>query len=165
MKSRRSSPSGGLRQEPMKQPTKRIRAFAQPRKYNRYRLKVPVIFSWKDAQGIRQQGVGLTHVMSVTGAFIVATRPPPLNAKIKLKVYLPERSAARPQRIYGQGRVVRVEPAHGRHRAGFAVAVKPFVLRRGPAYQCSEPTAVADSENWIREPNDKQSAGSMAISS
>ena len=149
----------------MKQSARKIRATGERRKYNRYRLALPVIFSWKDARGILQKGVGLTHVISIRGAFIFATRPPRLNAKIKVKVYLPERSAARPQRIYGHGQVVRVEPAHGRHRAGFAVAVKPFVLRRGPAYQCSEMTAVADSENWIREPNDKQSAGSMAINS
>ena len=149
----------------MKQPAKRIRAIAQCRKYNRYRLEVPVIFSWKDAQGIRKQGVGQTHVISLRGAFILATRPPPLNAKIELKIYLPPRSADRAPRIYGQGRVVRVQPAHGRHRAGFAVAVKPFVLSRGPAYQCLEMTAVADSENWRREPNGEQSAGSMAINS
>jgi hypothetical protein len=149
----------------MKQPAKKIRATAERRKYNRYRLELPVIFSWKDARGILQKGVGLTRVMSIRGAFIFAARPPWLSAEIKLKVYLPERGAARPQRIYGHGQVVRVEPAHGRHRAGFAVAVEPFVVRRGPAYQCSEMTAIADSENWIREPNDKQSAGWMAINS
>jgi hypothetical protein len=119
----------------MKQPAKRIRAIAQLRKYNRYRLEVPVIFSWKDAQGIRQKGVGLTHVISVRGAFIFTTRPPQLNAKINLKIYLPERSAARPQRIYGHGQVVRVEPAHGRHRAGFAVAAEPFIVRRVEGYR------------------------------
>ncbi len=118
----------------MKQPVKKIRATAQRRKYNRYRLQLPVIFSWKDARGILQKGVGLTHVMSMAGAFIFTTRPPRLNAKIKFKVYLPERGAARPQRIYGHGQVVRVEPAHGRHRAGFAVATKPLVVRRAPGY-------------------------------
>jgi len=118
----------------MKQPAEEIGAVVQPRKYNRYRLEVPVIFSWKDAQEIREQGVGLTHDLSVRGAFIFATRPPPLNAEIKLKVYLPERSGVRPQRIYGHGQVVRVEPAHGRYHAGFAVAAEPFVVRRGPAY-------------------------------
>jgi len=117
----------------MKQPAEEIGAVVQPRKYNRYRLEVPVIFSWKDAQEIREQGVGLTHDLSVRGAFIFASSPPPLNADVELKAYLPPGSADRPPRVYGQGRVVRVEPAHGRHRAGFAVAAKPFVLRRAPA--------------------------------
>jgi hypothetical protein len=92
----------------MKQPAKRIRAIAQLRKYNRYRLEVPVIFSWKDAQGVRQQVVGLAHGVSVRGAFILATRPPPLNAKVELKIYLPPIGAARPRRICGRGKVVRV---------------------------------------------------------
>ena len=105
-----------------------------PRKYNRYRLDLPVIFSLKGAQGIRQQDVGLTHDLSVRGAFIFATRPAPLNANLELKVYLPPRSAALPLWIYGQGQVVRVESAHGRRRAGFAVAAEPFVLRRGEEY-------------------------------
>jgi hypothetical protein len=118
----------------MKEPTKGIGAVVQPRKDNRYRLEVPVIFSWKDAQEIREQGVGLTHDLSVRGAFIFANSPPPLNANLELKVYLPERSAAPPLRIYGKGQVVRTEPAHGRHRAGFAVAAGSFVLRRGTAY-------------------------------
>lgn len=100
----------------------------QPRKYNRYRLQVPVIFSWKDAQGIRQQSVGLAHDFSIAGAFIFATNAPPLKANVELKAYLPP-SAAPPLRIYGQGHVVRLEPAHGRRRAGFAVAAEPFDLR------------------------------------
>ena len=92
-------------------------------------------FSMKGAQGIRQQDVGLTHDLTVRGAFIFATTPPPLNANLKLKVYLPPTSAVLPLRIYGQGQVVRVESAHGRRRAGLAVAAAPFVLRRGEAYQ------------------------------
>jgi hypothetical protein len=135
MTSRRSSATGGVRWEPVKQPAKRIPVIVQPRKYNRYRLEVPVIFSWKGAQEIRQQGVGLTHDLSVRGAFIFATRPPPLNANVKLKAYLPPTSATRPLRIYGHGQVVRVESARGRHGAGFAVAAEPFVLRRREEYR------------------------------
>jgi hypothetical protein len=119
----------------MKQPVKNIEDIVQPRKYNRYWLEVPVIFSWKGAQEIRERGVGLTHDLSVRGAYIVATRPPPLNANVKLKVYLPPGSAVRPLRIYGHGQVVRVESAHGRHRAGFAVAAEPFVVRRVEGYR------------------------------
>ena len=106
----------------MKQPAKKIPATAERRKYNRYRLELPVIFSWKDARGILQKGVGLTRVMSIRGAFIFATRPPPLNASLDLEVYLPPTSAAQPPRLHGQGQVFRVESAHGRRRAGFAVA-------------------------------------------
>ena len=172
MTSHHSSASGGLRCKPMKQPAKRTRAIAELRKHNRYRLEAPVIFSWKDAQGIRQQGVGLTHAMSVRGAFIFATEPPPLNAKIELSIYLPPRSAVRPPRIYGQGRVVRVEPAHRRHRAGFAVAAEPFVLRRSPACQYLEmtcrlpwgaPSQIAPLMNHQWRPASNRHAGQLLV--
>lgn len=105
------------------------------RKHNRYRLEVPVIFTWKGAQQIRQQGAGLTHDLSVSGAFVFATTPPPLHAHIQLSAYLVPRSPARPLRIWTQGQVVRLEPARGSRRAGFAVAGRGFVVRRDEEYE------------------------------
>jgi hypothetical protein len=93
------------------------------------------MFSWGDPRETQREGIGLTRDLSIRGAHIFAKSPPPLKANIELKVYFPPRSAALPLRICGQGQVVRVEPAHGGHRAGFAVAVAPFVLRRGEAYR------------------------------
>ena len=94
-----------------------------------------MLFFWKDARETQHEGVGLTRDLSIRGAYIFATSPPPLKASIKLKAYLPPGNAGLPLRIYGQGQVVRVEAARGRHRAGFAVTAEPFVLRRGEAYQ------------------------------
>ncbi len=105
-------------------------ALVHPRKYNRYRLEVPVIFSWKDAQGIRQEQVGLTRDLSVRGAFVFATTPPPLDANIKLKGFLPPGGQVLPARMFGQGQVVRVEPAPGSLPAGFAVAGGRIVFRK-----------------------------------
>lgn len=105
------------------------------RKHNRYRLEVPVIFSWKGAQEVRQQGAGLTHDLSVSGAFVFATTPPPLNASIQLNAYLPPRNGARPLQLWTQGQVVRLEPARGSRRAGFAVAGRGFVVRRDEEYE------------------------------
>ena len=110
-------------------------AIVELRKYKHYLLKAPVIFSWKDEQRIRRQDVGLTHDLTMSGAFIFATRPPPLNTNLELEVYLPPTSAALPARIHGQGQVVRLESARGRRRAGFAVAAEPFVLRRARQYR------------------------------
>jgi hypothetical protein len=94
-----------------------------------------VIFSWKGAQGIRQKGVGLTHDLSVRGAFIFTTSPPQLKANIEFKAYVLPRPGALPVQIFGRGQVLRVEPARGRHHGGFTVAAAPFVLRRGEAYR------------------------------
>ena len=102
----------------------------QPRKYKRYWLEVPVIFSWKDAQGIRQKHVGLTREVSVKGAFVLATTPPPLDANIKLKEFRLPVGQAFPMRMFGRGQVVRVEPAPGSLPAGFTVAGGGIVFRK-----------------------------------
>lgn len=105
-------------------------ALRSPRKYNRYRLQVHVIFSWKDAHRIRQKHEGFTRDLSVRGAFVFATILPPLEAGIKIKGFLPPSGQALPVRMFGEGRVVRVEPATGSCPAGFAVAGGRFVFRK-----------------------------------
>jgi hypothetical protein len=102
------------------------------RKDNRYRLGVPVIFSWRGARQARHEGLGLTRDFSIGGAFVLTTNPPPLQAKIKLKAFFPPvvgMTAA--LRIQGEGRAVRVEAIkHHDASRGFAVVGKRFVLRR-----------------------------------
>lgn len=103
------------------------------RKHNRYRLEVPIIFSWQDARHARHKGVGLTRVISTHGAFVLTATPPPLKAKIELKIFFPRvGGAAEPMRLQGGGKVVRVEAVkHPEARAGFAVAGKPFAFPSG----------------------------------
>jgi hypothetical protein len=107
------------------------------RKHNHFRLEVPVVFSWQDARQAQHEGVGLTRDVSINGAFVLTTSPPPLQAMIKLKAFFPPVvGVAKPVRIHGEGRVVRVEAIkHHATRKGFAVAGKRFVLRRGEEYR------------------------------
>lgn len=102
-------------------------------KHNRYRLRVPVIFSWQDGQEGQRKAVGLTRDISLTGAFVLTTSPPPLGANIRLKGFLPAvPGAVQTLQIYGNGLVVRVERPHdSQTQGGFEVAGRPFVLRRG----------------------------------
>ena len=102
----------------------------QPRKYKSYQYEVPVIFSWEDAQGIRQKHVGLTREASVKGVSVLAITPPPLDANIKLKEFRLPVGQASPMRMFGQGRVVRVKPARGSLPAGFVVAGGWIVFRK-----------------------------------
>ena len=57
----------------------------QPRKRNRYGLRVPAIFFWKGARQTPHEGIGLTRDLSARGAFVFTTGPPPLKAKVKFK--------------------------------------------------------------------------------
>jgi hypothetical protein len=108
-------------------------ADASCRKYKRYWLTVPLVFSWKDAKGTRHEEVGLTRDMSIAGTFVFTftKNAPPLHTAVTLKASLPAyRTAAPALLIRGQGRVVRVESAHSGNLGGFGVAGKRFVIRR-----------------------------------
>ena len=108
----------------------------QPRKHNRYKLRGPMIFPWQDAIDAPRKAVGLTHEISLTGAFILTTSPPPLGANVRLKGFLPVvPHAVRALHLHGQGTVSRVKlPHEGEPKGGFEVEGKPFVLRGGERY-------------------------------
>lgn len=95
------------------------------------------MFFWRDARDTQHEDIGLTRDISVRGLFVFTTSPPALESEVKLKAFLPPgRSAVAPLQIHGQGRVVRVDVAHGGEaRAGFALAGERFVLRRGEEYR------------------------------
>ena len=101
------------------------------RKYKRYRLEAPMIFSWKDARGLWHEDVGLTRDMSPAGTFVTSKSAPPLHTAIRFEVALPgQRTAGTPLLIRSRGRVVRVELPQGKNLGGFAVAGKLSVIRR-----------------------------------
>jgi hypothetical protein len=104
----------------------------QRRKYNRYRLEVPVVFSWKDRQANRHEQVGLTRDLSARGAFVFAATSPPLDAHIILNGFLTPGGQVLPAQMLGEGNVVRVEPAPGNALAGFALAGGRIVFRQWP---------------------------------
>ena len=103
----------------------------EARNYKRYSLAIPVTISWTNSEHTPEQSVGVTRDLSIRGAYISAINPPPLNASIKLKLDLPPGSAALPLQMFGHGEVVRIAPPIEGHNGGFAVAARPFVVRRG----------------------------------
>jgi len=106
----------------------------ESRKYPRYGLEFPVIFSWKEGRRELQQAIGLTRNLSARGAFIFATTLPPSGASVRFRAFLPPSSAISPVRLHGRGEVVRVERGHDEIPAGFAVAAEQrIVLRRREA--------------------------------
>ena len=89
-----------------------------------------MVFSWENPHKIRQEHLGFTRDVSVRGAFVVAITPPPLDATIKFKGFRLPGGQALPMRMFGQGQVVRVEPATASLPAGFAVAGGQIVFRK-----------------------------------
>jgi hypothetical protein len=94
----------------------------EERKSNRYRLTVPVLFSWKDSHKSLQSSEGLTRDISMRGIFVLTADLPQEGACIELDAYL-QTVGVRDKlvRLRAEGRVLRVEQrAAGR---GFAAEV------------------------------------------
>ena len=89
-----------------------------------------MVFSWKDGQADRHEHVGFTRDLSARGAFVVATTIPPQDAHIKLRGLLTPGGQILPAQMFGEGEVVRVEPAPGNAHAGFALAGGRILFRQ-----------------------------------
>ena len=93
------------------------------RKELRYRLDVPVLFSWESVHHRRLHGEGITRDISVQGAFIVTPTCPPVETPVQVEVTLPslvdQNSVIR---IEGVARVIRIDhPMGSGGENGFAV--------------------------------------------
>lgn len=102
------------------------------RRFQRFPLRVPAVFSWKSPRGARQKGEGLTRDISADGVFIVADCCPPSEAVIEFEVRLPALDTSGPPlRIRAAGHVVRTDGQFDKFLQGFAVhSNRKFVLRK-----------------------------------
>lgn len=100
------------------------------RKFARHPLRVPVIFSWTDRQGLHQQAEGYTRDISPAGMFLFAPTCPPPGTPVGLDAVLPPFCDNGPSwQMKAQGHVVRVEPAgEGREIPGFAAVNDQLAL-------------------------------------
>ena len=99
------------------------------RTIERLALNVPVIFRWRDRQGVRRRGNGFTRNLSSGGVFVEAPNFPPTGTAVKLDLLLPalDRRGAG-LRVAGRGRVLRVEENGGATGHGFAARNDSFIL-------------------------------------
>ena len=109
------------------------------RRFARFKLEVPVLFSWRDENGSRRRARGYTRDLSPGGMYLVSPRCPPLGATVGLDAFLPPLSElAPPWRMHYHGRVVRSEPRPpGQGPGGFAAVSNEVVLK------AVEPTAAS----------------------
>ena len=89
---------------------------------SRYRLQLPVLFSWADDQHTRIQA-GFTRDISVQGLFVTCAVVPPLRTAVNLELLLP---TVRPDNaIRAEGHVVRTCGSNS--GKGIAIAAKLYV--------------------------------------
>ena len=102
-----------------------------PRKHTRFRLKVPVTFSWRDERGSRRRARGYTRDLGPGGMYLTAPRCPPPGTAVGLEAYLPPLSPIAPYWLMqARGRVVRVESEpNSEGLAGFAAVSEEVTLK------------------------------------
>lgn len=101
------------------------------RKFVRYQLTVPVIFTWKDRRLKTRRAKGFTRDLSAGGVFLYSEKCPPVGVPIEFEALLPPlEQKASALRLRGEGRVLRVEPAFTNGKwTGFAAVNEGFVLQ------------------------------------
>jgi len=81
----------------------------EQRKFPRYRLLAPVIFTWTDTSGLSQARGGFARDISPGGLFVLCGTSPPLETALTLEVLLPPlKDSPTLLRLKGEGKVVRV---------------------------------------------------------
>jgi PilZ domain len=86
----------------------------------RFSLHARVTYRWKDRSGRNQEGVGRTRDISILGAFVVCSSPPPVGAPVGLEIDLSplEGDTLKHLRLEAKSKVMRV--ADSDQDSGFA---------------------------------------------
>ncbi|PYY19263.1 MAG: hypothetical protein DMG60_05075 [Acidobacteria bacterium] len=119
----------------------------ETRKFERYRLDLPVTYMWCRAKGDCEHGAGFAWDISVAGMFVVSSQRPPLATQIWCEVMLPQSHGNEAVRkLRAAGPVVRTTASGvDDHPGGFVIYGSPFLL-----------TDEADQEDWIKLIADQQ---------
>lgn len=114
----------------MKTPIASTRTIERRKNY-RYRLSAPVLFSWATRNGPPQHGEGMTQDINTNGAYINASKLPPVGALVQMEIMLPNLSGGPGVHLKGEGTVLRVGPPNakttGTFGSGFAVSVQFYL--------------------------------------
>lgn len=96
----------------------------------RFRLRLAVVFSWRDEQGIVQGSEGWSRDLSSRGIYVRADIVPPVGVAVEMNVFLPEPGyQIRAAEIHAKGLVVRVDRRAGTQSSGFAAMNHTVLLR------------------------------------
>jgi hypothetical protein len=95
---------------------------AERREVRRYRLQLPVLYTWYDGHKTQTAG-GFTRDVSVHGLFVTASVVPPVRTEVEVEVLLPPALGPMPgNTLKAPGLIVRGYSSNEPH--GFAIAVQ-----------------------------------------
>jgi hypothetical protein len=109
---------------------KQSKSMNERRISRRFRLRLAVVFSWRDAQGIVQSGEGSSRNISSRGIYVRATSAPPVGTAVEMNVFLPQTAFdIRAAEIHAKGQVTRVDQGPLAQPCGFAAMNRSVLIR------------------------------------
>lgn len=96
----------------------------------RFRLRLAVVFSWRDAQGIVQSGEGSSDNISSRGIYVRTKSAPPLGTSVEMNVFLPKPAyGIRAAEMHAKGQVTRIDQGSQFQVCGFAAMNRTVLIR------------------------------------
>lgn len=109
---------------------KETKSINERRSSKRYRLRLTVVFSWRDTHGIVQSSEGSTCNISSRGIYVRTKLPPPVGTAVEMNVFLPQPSYdIRAAEIRAKGQVTRIDHGPITGMYGFAAMNRTVLIR------------------------------------
>jgi PilZ domain-containing protein len=100
------------------------------RKSRRFRLRLAVVFSWRDEHGALQSGEGCSGDISGRGIYVRTKCAPAAGNSVEINVFLPQPAYdIRAAEIHAKGQVTRVDQGRRGQVCGFATMNRSVVIR------------------------------------
>jgi hypothetical protein len=128
-------------------------ATGERRKSRRYRLRLPVLFSWLDDDGVLQSGNGCSGDISSRGIYVHSKCAPPRGRSVEVNIFLPQPAQEiRAAEIHAKGHVTRVDRDVRSEVCGFAAMNRTVLIREPMEQRLNEhdsgPTGARESRHW-----------------
>jgi PilZ domain len=109
------------------------------RKSKRFRLRLAVVFSWRDERGALQSGEGCSCDISGRGIYVRTGCAPAAGNVVEMNVFLPQPAYdIRAAEIHAKGQVMRVDQGRRGQVCGFAAMNRSVVIREPIAQALDE---------------------------
>jgi PilZ domain len=109
---------------------KQSKSVEERRGSKRFRLRLAVVFSWRDTQGIVQSSEGSSCNISSRGIYVRTKLAPPVGTAVEMNVFLPQLACdIRAAEIHAKGHVTRIDRGTIAQVCGFATMNRSVLIR------------------------------------
>lgn len=109
------------------------------RKSRRFRLRLAVVFSWRDERGVLQSGEGWSRNISSRGIYVRTKWALAAGVSVEMNVLLPQPAyELRAAEIHAKGHVTRVDQGPRAEVCGFAATNRTVLIRESIEHELDE---------------------------